>query len=160
VAFPLSSVPSNLKLAEAVFSAEEGAGELDVVADIGAIKEGNWKKLEDELKEIRNALSDRIIKLIIECCYLTDDEKEIVCCLAVENGWDYVKTSTGYGTYGAKVEDVEFLLRCSDGKIKVKAAGGIRSLEAAERFLKAGADRIGTSSGVEIAKELLYGRQV
>jgi len=109
VAFPLSSVPSNLKLAEAVFSAEEGAGELDIVADIGAIKEGNWKKLEDELKEIRNALSDRIIKLIIECCYLTDDEKEIVCRLAVENGWDYVKTSTGYGTYGAEVKDVEFL---------------------------------------------------
>ena len=156
VAFPLSSVPSRLKLAEALFAAEEGAGELDVVVDVGAVKEGNWRKVEEELREIRNNLSGVVLKLIMECCYLTEEEKKTLCRLAVENGWDYVKTSTGYGTYGATVGDVEFLKRCSEGKIRVKAAGGIRNLELAKQFLKAGADRIGTSSAVEIAKELLH----
>jgi len=156
VAFPLSAVPSQLKVAEALFAAEEGAGELDVVADIGAVKEGNWKRVEEELLEIRNNLSDVVLKLIMECCYLTEEEKKTLCRLAVETGWDYVKTSTGYGTYGATVGDVEFLKRCSGGKIGVKAAGGIKNLSLAKQFVEAGADRIGTSSAVEIAKELLH----
>ncbi len=156
VAFPLSSVPSQLKLAEALFAAEEGAGELDVVVDVGAVKEGNWKKVEEELREIRDNLSGVVLKLIMECCYLTEEEKKTLCRLAVENGWDYVKTSTGYGTYGATVGDVEFLKRCSGEKVKVKAAGGIKNLELAKQFLEAGADRIGTSSAVEIARELLH----
>ncbi len=156
VAFPLSSVPSQLKLAEALFAAEEGAGELDVVVDVGAVKEGNWRKVEEELREIRDNLSGVVLKLIMECCYLTEEEKKTLCRLAVENGWDYVKTSTGYGTYGATVGDVEFLKRCSGEKVKVKAAGGIKNLELAKQFLEAGADRIGTSSAVEIARELLH----
>ena len=157
VAFPLSPVPTQIKLAEALFAAEEGAGELDVVVDVGAVKEGNWKRVEEELVELRNNLSDRVLKLIMECCYLTEEEKLTLCRLAVETGWDYVKTSTGYGTYGATVGDVELLLRCSEGRVKVKAAGGIKSLDLARQFLEAGADRIGTSSAVEIAKELLHG---
>ena len=157
VAFPLSPVPTQIKLAEALFAAEEGAGELDVVVDVGAVKEGNWKRVEEELVELRNNLSDRVLKLIMECCYLTEEEKVTLCRLAVETGWDYVKTSTGYGIYGATVGDVELLLRCSEGRVKVKAAGGIKSLDLARQFLEAGADRIGTSSAVEIAKELLHG---
>ncbi len=157
VAFPLSPVPSQLKLAEAVLAVEEGAGELDVVADIGAVKSGDWKKVEDELKEIRNELPNTILKLIMECCYLTENEKMTLCRLAVESGWDYLKTSTGYGIYGATLSDVELLKRCSEGKAKVKAAGGIRDLNLAIQFVEAGADRIGTSSAVEIAKELLHG---
>lgn len=157
VAFPLSTVPSQLKVAEGLFAAEEGAGELDVVADISAVKEGNWKGVEEELLEIRNNLSDVVLKLIMECCYLTEEEKRTLCRLAIETGWDYVKTSTGYGAYGATVGDVELLKRCSGGKIGVKAAGGIKNLDLAKQFVEAGADRIGTSSAVEIAKELLHG---
>ena len=157
VAFPLSSVPSQLKIAEAVLAVEEGAGELDVVADVGAVKAGDWKKVEDELKEIRNELPDVVLKLIMECCYLTENEKITLCRLAVESGWDYLKTSTGYGTYGATISDVEFLKRCSGGKVKIKAAGGIKDLNLALQFIEAGADRIGTSSAIEIAKELLHG---
>jgi len=157
VAFPLSSVPSQLKIAEAVLAVEEGAGELDVVADVGAVKAGDWKRVEDELKEIRNELPDVVLKLIMECCYLTENEKITLCRLAVESGWDYLKTSTGYGTYGATISDVEFLKRCSGGKVKIKAAGGIKDLNLALQFIEAGADRIGTSSAIEIAKELLHG---
>jgi len=157
VAFPLSSVPSQLKIAEAVLAVEEGAGELDVVADVGAAKAGDWKRVEDELKEIRNELPDVVLKLIMECCYLTENEKITLCRLAVESGWDYLKTSTGYGTYGATISDVEFLKRCSGGKVKIKAAGGIKDLNLALQFIEAGADRIGTSSAIEIAKELLHG---
>ena len=157
VAFPLSPVPSQVKLAEALFAAEEGAGELDVVVDVGAVKEGDWKRIEEELVELRNNLSDRVLKLIMECCYLTNNEKMTLCRLAAESGWDYVKTSTGYGTYGATISDVELLKRCSGGKVKIKAAGGIKDLNLALQFVEAGADRIGTSSAVEIAKELLHG---
>ena len=157
VAFPLSAVPSQIKIAEAMLAVEEGAGELDVVVDIGAVKEGDWKKVEEELLELRNNLPDVVLKLIMECCYLTEEEKKTLCLLTLETGWDYLKTSTGYGTYGATVGDVEFIKRCSEGRLKVKAAGGIRNLSLAKQFLEAGADRIGTSSAVEIAKELLHG---
>ncbi len=155
IAFPLSTTPFQLKLAEALFAAEEGAGELDVVVDIGAVKEGDWKRVEEELLELRNNLSDRTLKLILECCYLTEEEKTTLCRLATETGWDYVKTSTGHGTYGATIADVELLKRCSGGRTKVKAAGGIKNLSLARQFIEAGADRIGTSSAIEIAKELL-----
>lgn len=160
VAFPLSTVPTQLKVAEAIFSAEEGAGELDVVVDVGAVKAWNWKKVEDELLEIRNNLPNKVLKLIMECCYLTEEEKLTLCKLAIETGWDLVKTSTGYAPYGAQASDVELLVKCSEGKIKVKAAGGIRDLPTAEKFIEIGAERIGTSSAVEIAKEVLYGREV
>ncbi len=156
VAFPLSSVPLKLKLDEAIFAAEEGAGELDIVVNVSAVKEGNWKKVEKELVELRNNLPGVVLKLIAECCYLTEEEKTTLCRLAVESGWDYLKTSTGYGTYGATVGDVELFKRCSKGKAKVKAAGGIKTLTLARQFIDAGADRIGTSSAVEIAKELLH----
>jgi len=160
VAFPLSAVPLNLKVAEALFSAEEGAGELDVVVDIGAVKEGDWRRVEEELLEIRNNLPDKILKLIFECCYLTEEEKSTLCRLAADTGWDFVKTSTGYAPYGASVWDVEFLVSCSKGRVKVKAAGGIKELSAVKKFLEIGAERIGTSSAVKIAEEVLHGREV
>jgi deoxyribose-phosphate aldolase len=158
VGFPLSPTPIQLKVAEALFSYEAGAGELDVVVDLGAVKAGDWEKVDKELQEIRDAAPDAVLKLIIECCYLSDEEKFTLCKLCGERGWDFVKTSTGYGSYGATPCDVELLKQCAGEKLKVKAAGGIKTAEEAEKFLKAGADRIGTSSAVEIAKSLLHGR--
>ncbi len=160
IGFPLSTVPTELKLSEVSYALNQGAGELDVVVDLGAVKEGDWASVERELLEIRNEASDAVLKLILECCYLTEEEKRTLCRLASDCGWDFVKTSTGYGSYGATITDVENLKDWCGKGVKVKAAGGIRTLEEVKRFLNAGADRIGTSSGVEIAKGLLHGREV
>ncbi|WP_456455839.1 deoxyribose-phosphate aldolase [Thermovibrio sp.] len=158
IAFPLSGVPTELKLKEVYYALEEGAGELDVVVNLEAVKEGDWKEVERELKEIREAAEREVLKLIIECCYLTEEEKKTLCRLAAEYSWDFIKTSTGFGSYGATLFDAELLKNWCQGKVKVKAAGGIRTVEEVEAFLEAGADRIGTSNGVEIAKDLLHRR--
>ncbi|MEO2082735.1 MAG: deoxyribose-phosphate aldolase [Desulfurobacteriaceae bacterium] len=158
IGFPLSPTPLQLKVVEVEFCIDSEAGELDVVADLSAVKEGDWKKVEEELRTIREVADDRILKLIVECCYLTEEEKKTLCRLAADTGWDFVKTSTGYGPYGATIEDVELLKSACNGRVQVKAAGGIRTLEAARKFLEAGAERIGTSSAVKIAEELLHGR--
>ncbi|WP_457678674.1 deoxyribose-phosphate aldolase [Thermovibrio sp.] len=157
IGFPLSTVPTEFKLSEVSFSLEEGAGELDVVVDLSAVKEGDWGKVERELLTIRNETSEAVLKLIMECCYLTEEEKKTLCRLAAECGWDFVKTSTGYGPYGATVSEVEFLKELCGSKVKIKASGGIRSVEEVKALVEAGADRIGTSSGVEIARALLHG---
>ena len=156
IGFPLSAIPSELKLKEVEYSLKSGAGELDVVVDISAVKEGNWMKVKEELKKIRELAKGKVIKLIFECCYLSEEEKLALCQLAIENNWDFLKTSTGYGTHGATYEDVKLLVDCSEGKVKVKAAGGIRTYEAAKRFINLGAERIGTSAGKEIAYEVLH----
>jgi len=158
IGFPLSAVPPQIKLSEVAYAVAEGAGELDVVVDLSAVKEGDWGRVEKELLDIRDEAPDAVLKLIIECAYLTEEEKKTLCRLAAETGWDYVKTSTGFASHGATVADVELLKEWCADKVKVKAAGGIRTPEAAELFIKAGADRIGTSSGVEIAESLLHGR--
>jgi deoxyribose-phosphate aldolase len=108
------------------------------------------------MRKIRELTEGKVIKLIFECCYLSEEEKLALCRLAIENNWDFLKTSTGYGTYGATYEDVKLLVDCSEGKVKVKAAGGIRTYKAAKRFINLGAERIGTSAGKEIAYEVLY----
>ena len=156
VGFPLSPATTEIKLKEATEAVEKGAGELDVVVDISAVKCGDWKKVEDELKLFRKTFTNIVLKLIFECCYLSEEEKITLCRLAVDNGWNYLKTSTGYGSYGATFEDVELLVKCARGKAKVKAAGGIRTFEDAKKFLSLGAERIGTSNGKEIAKQVLY----
>jgi len=156
IGFPFSAIPLELKFKEIEYSLRSGAGELDVVVDISAVKEGNWVRVEEELKKIRELTEGKIIKLIFECCYLTRGEKLALCRLAVENNWDFLKTSTGYGTYGATYEDVELLINCSKNKAKVKAAGGIKTYETAGMFIDLGVERIGTSAGKEIAYEVLH----
>lgn len=158
IGFPLSAVPLELKLKEVEYAINFGVGELDVVVDVGAVKGGYWSSVEEELQKIRKIAEGKIIKLIFECCYLNEREKRTLCQLAVENGWDYLKTSTGYGTYGATYDDVELLVECSKGRAKVKAAGGIRNYESVKRFIELGAERVGTSSGREIAHEVLHSR--
>ncbi len=160
IAFPLSGVDTDGKLYQIERAMSCGAGQFDVVVDIGAVKEGNFKRVDDELFRIRRETEGFTIKLILECCYLTDGEKRQLCEIAIENGWDYVKTSTGFGLYGAKLEDVKLLRECSKGRIGIKAAGGIRTVKDARMFIDAGADRIGTSSGEKIADEYLHSREV
>jgi deoxyribose-phosphate aldolase len=156
IGFPLSTIPLELKLREIEYSLKSGAGELDIVVDISAVKEGNWMRVEKELKKIRELTEGKIIKLIFECCYLSREEKLALCRLAVENNWDFLKTSTGYGTYGATYEDVKLLVDCSGGKARVKAAGGIKSYQEVKMFMDIGAERIGTSAAKEIAYEVLH----
>ncbi len=154
IAFPLSDVPLKVKLFQVESALEMGAGELDVVVNLSAVKEGNWRLVVEELREIRQVAEGKILKLIIECCYLSEFEKVRLAEITEENGWDFVKTSTGFGKYGARIEDVK-LLKGILKKAKVKASGGIRSLKDALEFLKAGADKIGTSSALQIAREFM-----
>ncbi len=159
IGFPLGANTLETKVFEARQAVENGADEIDVVANIGAIKDGNFKYVEDEIRriatEVRKLKSDTVIKVIIETAYLTDEEKIKVCKTLIKAGADFVKTSTGFAERGATIEDVKLLKRAGEGKLKVKAAGGIRTLEFAIELLKAGADRLGASRGVEIIEEAI-----
>jgi len=131
-----------------------GAEEFDMVINIGALKDRRKDYLVSEVKEVVKAAEGRIVKVIIETCYLTDEEKIYATEIIKEAGAHFVKTSTGFGPQGATVQDVRLLKSVVGDKLKVKAAGGIRTLEQALEMINAGADRIGTSSGVNIINEL------
>ena len=153
VGFPLGATFTEIKAAEAERSIRLGASEIDMVMNISAFKSGDLEYVKRDIREVRERIGDAILKVIIECCYLTDDEKILAAKICEEEGADYVKTSTGFGPGGAKLEDVRLLRRTLSPKVKIKAAGGIRTFEQAVKFIEAGADRIGTSSGVKIAEE-------
>ena len=154
VGFPLGSTLKEVKVLEARRAIEDGASEIDMVMNISMFKSGRYDYVAQEVREVKEEIGDNILKVIIECCYLTDEEKVRAAKIAEESGADFVKTSTGFGPSGAKLEDVRLLRSVLSEKVKVKAAGGIRSAKQAIEFLKAGADRIGTSSGVKIIQEL------
>ena len=124
-----------------------------MVMNISAFKSGDLEYVKRDIREVKERIGDAILKVIIECCYLTDDEKILAAKICEEEGADYVKTSTGFGPGGARLEDVMLLRKTLSPKVKIKAAGGIRTFEQAVKFIEAGADRIGTSSGVKIAEE-------
>ena len=148
--FPLGAMATDLKLAEAKYCMDNGAGEIDVVMNIGLFKSGELEAVQKELSQIKEALGDVVLKVIIETCYLTKEEIVAASKLVVESGADFVKTSTGFGDGGATFEDVELMCKTVDGKIKVKASGGIRDRETALRYIEIGASRLGTSSGIKI----------
>ena len=154
IGFPLGATPTEVKVFEAKRALEDGADELDMVINIGALKDKDYDYVKKEIEEVVKVAHERgaVVKVIIETCYLTDEEKEIACRLAMEAGADFVKTSTGFGTRGATVEDVRLMRRVVGDKLGVKAAGGIRTYEQALEMIKAGANRIGTSSGVKIVE--------
>jgi len=129
-----------------------GADEIDMVINIGALKSRNLKLVEDDIKAVVEASGSKLVKVIIETCLLTDEEKVEACQLAKLAGADFVKTSTGFSTGGATIEDIELMREAVGPIMGVKASGGARTLEAAQAFIKAGATRIGTSSGVAIMK--------
>ena len=152
--FPLGAGTINMKVYQVQEALKLGAEEFDMVINIGALKDRRKDYLVSEVKEVVKAAEGRIVKVIIETCYLTDEEKIYATEIIKEAGAHFVKTSTGFGPQGATVQDVKLLKAVAGDKLKVKAAGGIRTLEQALEMIKAGADRIGTSSGVNIINEL------
>uniref|UniRef100_A0A7V3ZYC4 Deoxyribose-phosphate aldolase n=2 Tax=candidate division WOR-3 bacterium TaxID=2052148 RepID=A0A7V3ZYC4_UNCW3 len=152
VGFPLGQNTMELKIREAERAVEDGADEIDMVINIGKLKENDVDYVSSEIAGIKRIIGDKILKVIIETCYLEDDEKVLATKLCVESGADFVKTSTGFGKGGATVYDVLILHNIAADKIKVKAAGGIRTYEDALKMIKAGASRLGASRSVEIVK--------
>ena len=151
VGFPLGFQTTAAKVYEAENALAEGAHEIDMVINIGALKEKQWHTLEQEIGEIVRAAEgckgQSVVKVIIETCYLTDEEKRAAVEVICSSGANFVKTSTGFGTDGATVEDVELLHKAAGGRLGVKAAGGIRTREQALVLVRAGASRLGTSRG-------------
>ena len=156
IGFPLGAMSTAGKAAEAKAAVADGAQELDMVIHVGMIKSGDWDYVRQDISSVVEAAGGRaLVKVILETCLLTDEEKEKACRICLEAGADYVKTSTGFSTGGATPEDVDLLRRYTDISVGVKAAGGISSLEDAERFISLGASRLGTSRIVKLARQRL-----
>ncbi|UCH44580.1 MAG: deoxyribose-phosphate aldolase [Nitrospiraceae bacterium] len=153
IGFPLGMSISQVKTYEAMEVFMLGADELDIVMNIGYAKSGQWDEVEKELSAIVTATPEAVHKIILECCYLTDREKKKACEVVMRTGAEFIKTSTGYGSAGATVQDVELIRSVTEGKLQVKAAGGIKTLKDAKQFFDAGAARLGTSAGVAIMEE-------
>ena len=154
IGFPLGATPTEVKVFEARKALEDGADELDMVINIGALKDGDYDYVRNDIAEVVKVAHEKNakVKVIIETCYLTEEEKVKACELAKEAGADFVKTSTGFGTGGATVEDVRLMRKVVGEGMGVKAAGGIRTYEQALAMIEAGATRLGTSSGVKIVE--------
>ena len=150
VGFPLGAMSPAAKVFEAKQAVADGADEIDMVINVGWLKDGEADAVRDEIRAIKEAIAPRVLKVIIETCYLSDAEKVLACTLAVEAGADYVKTSTGFGTGGATVDDVRLMLATVDGKALVKASGGVRDAQAAAQYVEMGVMRLGTSNGIKI----------
>ncbi len=154
IGFPLGANNTKVKLLEAKKAISEGADEIDVVFNISKFKDKKYNYVGKELAKIVDLCNKKaLVKVIIETCYLTKEEILRACQLVYECGVDFVKTSTGYGTSGANVEDVRMMKEVCKDKLKIKASGGIKTLAQVQEFILAGADRIGTSSGINIVKE-------
>lgn len=152
IGFPLGQNTTEIKVAETKDAIKNGADEIDMVINIGALKSKDEDYVLNEIKEIRNACKGKTLKVIIETCLLTDEEKITACKLSKEAGADFVKTSTGFSTHGATVEDVKLMRETVGEDMGVKASGGIRDRETALKMVEAGATRLGVSAGVEIVK--------
>ena len=150
IGFPLGAMSTAAKVFEARQAVADGADEIDMVINVGWLKDGQTDAVRDEIRAIKAAIGTRVLKVIIETCYLSDAEKVLACTLAVEAGADYVKTSTGFGSGGATVEDVRLMLDTVQGKALVKASGGVRDAAAAAQYVAMGVMRLGTSNGVKI----------
>lgn len=148
VGFPLGANSTNAKVAEAKICVEDGADEIDMVINIGLLKAGKIKEVEDEIALIKNEVGEIILKVIIETCYLTNEEKEQACIAAMNAKANFVKTSTGFGTGGATMNDVKLMKAVVGDQLQVKASGGIKDRETALKMIDAGAGRLGTSSGI------------
>lgn len=146
--FPLGAISSEQKALEARLSAEAGADEIDMVIHIGSALAGDWDAVEADVRAVRRAVPEQVLKVIIETCYLSDEQKRLATEAAVQGGADFVKTSTGFGTGGATVDDVRLMAEVIAGRAGLKAAGGVRTPADAQAMIEAGATRLGTSGGV------------
>lgn len=152
VGFPLGYSVTEAKVKEIEEALKSGCKEIDMVINIGDVKNGDLNKVEEEIRTLKSACGNHILKVIIETCYLTQEEKVSLCKAVTLAGADYIKTSTGFGTGGATLEDVKLMKENVGSQVKIKAAGGVKTIEDLEAFLSAGASRIGTSSAVNLFK--------
>jgi deoxyribose-phosphate aldolase len=150
IGFPLGYTYTTVKAVETVHALEYGACEIDMVINVADVKNGNYDLVLNEIKTMKEICGKKILKVIVENCYLNEEEKIRLCGIVTEAGVDFIKTSTGFGTSGATIADVKLFRRHIGPGVKVKAAGGIKTREDLEAFIQAGADRIGTSSAVKL----------
>ncbi len=153
IGFPLGYSTTSVKVCETKEAIADGASEIDMVINLGDVKNHEYAKVLSEIQALRQAAKGRILKVIVETCYLTKEEKIALCKIVTEAGADFIKTSTGFGTGGAVIEDVGLFKEHIGSGVKIKAAGGIRTREDLEKFLEAGCERIGTSSALKILLE-------
>ena len=154
IGFPNGYMTTAAKAYEAADAVKNGADEIDMVINLSMVKDGCWGDVAEDISAVRKATEGKLLKVIIECCLLTDEEKVRLCKIVSDCGADYIKTSTGFSKGGATREDVKLMRENSPETLKVKAAGGISSLQDAEDFIALGADRLGTSRVVKLAMEL------
>ncbi|MGN0667583.1 MAG: deoxyribose-phosphate aldolase [Huintestinicola sp.] len=153
IGFPNGYSTAAVKAFEARDAVNNGADEIDMVINIGDVKDGRFDVIEEEIRLVHEACGGKLLKVIIETCLLTDDEKVMLCKVVTAAGAEFIKTSTGFSTGGATFDDVQLMRKHSGANVKVKAAGGISSFEDAERFISLGADRLGTSRLVKLMKQ-------
>ncbi len=153
IGFPNGYHTTAVKAAETADAVKNGADEVDMVINLGWVKDGLYDLAEEEIRAVKKAADGRILKVIIETCFLTEEEKIRLCGTVTRAGADYIKTSTGFGGAGATFDDIRLFAEHVGSGVKIKAAGGISTLEDAERFLELGADRLGTSRIVKLAKQ-------
>ena len=149
IGFPLGYSTTAVKIFEAQQAVFEGANEVDMVVNLCDVKNGEFEKVTAEIRAIKQAVGDHVLKVIVETCYLTEEEKIALCRCVTDAGADFIKTSTGFGTGGATLEDIALFKVNVGPNVRIKAAGGVRTAEAVEQYLSAGCDRIGTSSAVK-----------
>ena len=150
IGFPLGYSTTAVKCFEARDAIQNGADEIDMVINLGWVKDGKFLEVEREISDVKNACGDKILKVIIETCYLDEQEKIELCKCVTNAGADYIKTSTGFGTAGANIEDIRLFKQHIGENVKIKAAGGVKTKADLEMFLGEGCERIGTSSAVKL----------
>lgn len=153
IGFPLGYSVTEAKVAEAKQALADGCNEIDMVINITDVKNGDFEKVEKEIKTLKEVCGEHILKVIIETCYLTEEEKIAMCRAVTNAGADYIKTSTGFGTDGATEADIELFKKYIGPEVKMKAAGGVSTVEDLEMFLQLGCERVGTSRAVSLCKE-------
>ena len=153
VGFPNGNANTAAKLAETAQALADGAEEIDMVINIGDLKAGEMQAVTDEIRALKSLCGERVLKVIVETCFLTEEEKIAACKCVTEGGADYIKTSTGFGTAGATLADIELFQQHIGPGVKMKAAGGIHTREEMEAFLAAGCDRLGASAAVKVLKD-------
>ncbi|MDE6182463.1 MAG: deoxyribose-phosphate aldolase [Eubacteriales bacterium] len=152
VGFPLGYSVTEAKVLETKKAIEDGADEIDMVINISDVKNGDFDSVKKEIIALKEACGNKVLKVIIETCYLTEEEKIKMCQIVTEAKAEYIKTSTGFGTNGATIEDIKLFKQNVGSDVKIKAAGGIRTVEDMENFIKEGSERLGTSSAINIIK--------
>ncbi|MEZ4875318.1 MAG: deoxyribose-phosphate aldolase [Flavobacteriaceae bacterium] len=152
VGFPLGAMCTEGKVSEAQKCVEEGVDEIDMVLNIGFLKAGLTKSVREEISAVKHVMGNKVLKVIIETCYLTDEEKKLACTIAQKAGADFIKTSTGFGPGGATLKDVLLMKEVVGSKLKIKASGGIKTGKEAIEYIAQGASRIGTSNGIHLLK--------